>query len=103
MNSNILLVKPPFFTPWTPPLGISILKSFLAQHGYSVKCIDFNTDAKLWDTHHEYFRVLQSLENTSINDGYSQLWWILDAHMLAHVNGADTATCKQVLETVIPT
>lgn len=103
MNSNILLVKPPFFTPWTPPLGISILKSFLAQHGYSVKCIDFNTDAKLWDTHHEYFKMLQSLENTSINDGYSQLWWILNAHMLAHVNGADTATCKQVLETVIPT
>ena len=102
MSNKILLVKPPFFSPWTPPLGIAILKSFLERHGYSVKCFDYNADAVLWGTHHKYFSALQQLENVSINDGYSKLWWILNAHMLAHVNGADYAACSKLLETIIP-
>ncbi len=102
MNNKILLVKPPFFTPWTPPLGIALLKSFLGQHAYHVRCFDFNTDSELWGTHHAYFAALQQLENTSINDGYSKLWWILNAHMLAYVNGASPADCSRVLDSIIP-
>ena len=26
VSRNLLLVRPPYFTPWTPPLGIGILK-----------------------------------------------------------------------------
>jgi hypothetical protein len=99
---KILLVKPPYFTPWTPPLGISILKSYLEQNQYSVRCFDFNTDAELWGMHHKYFSTIQTLEDVSINDGYSKLWWILNSHMLAYANGADAEACARVLETVIP-
>lgn len=99
---KILLVKPPYFTPWTPPLGISILKSYLEQHQYSVRCFDFNTDAELWGMHHKYFSIIQTLEDVSINDGYSKLWWILNSHMLAYANGADADACARVLEAVIP-
>ena len=99
---RILLVKPPYFTPWTPPLGISILKSFLGQHGYAVRCFDFNTDPELWGMHHKYFATIQTLEDVSINDGYSKLWWILNAHMLAYANGADADACARVLEVVVP-
>src|SRR5262249_1298085 len=102
MNKSILLVKPPFFSPLTPPLGIAILKSFLWQHGFPVRCFDFNVDPELWGTHHKYFKVLQELEDVSINDGYSKLWWILNAHLLAYTNGADRATCARVLSTIIP-
>lgn len=101
-GGQILLFKPPYFTPWTPPLGISILKSFLRPHGYSVRCFDFNTDPELWGMHHKYFAAIQTLEDVSINDGYSKLWWILNAHMLAYANGADNEACARVLETVIP-
>ncbi|MCP4540463.1 MAG: radical SAM protein [Chloroflexi bacterium] len=103
MSNRILLIMPPFFTPWTPPLGIAVLKSFLEQHGYSVTCLDFNTDPGLWGTHHQYFAALQQLQDLSINDGYSKLWPILNAHMLAYANGADHATCSRILDLIAPT
>lgn len=99
---KVLLVKPPYFTPWTPPLGIAIIKSFLEQHGFPATCFDFNTDPDLWGMHHKYFAVLQTHEDVSINDGYSKLWWILNAHMLAYSNGADAASCAKVLRAIIP-
>jgi len=98
----VLLIKPPFFSPWTPPLGIGILKTYLEKHGHSVKCYDFNVDPELWGTHHKYFGLLQTMEDISIHDGYSKLWFIINAHMLAYVNGADQAACAKVLETIIP-
>ena len=101
-KGKILLVKPPYFTPWTPPLGIAILKSFMENHGYSVTCYDFNIDPELWGMHHKYFATLQTLEDVSTNDGYSKLWWILNAHMLACANGAEAATCARVLESITP-
>src|SRR6266540_42471 len=101
-KGKVLLIKPPYFTPWTPPLGIAILKTFLEQNGYSVKCLDFNIDPELWGMHHNYFSTIQTLEDVSVNDGYSKLWWILNAHMLAYTNGADASTCSRVLEMVIP-
>ncbi|CAG0930588.1 Anaerobic magnesium-protoporphyrin IX monomethyl ester cyclase [Thermoflexales bacterium] len=102
MNNKVLLIKPPFFTPWTPPLGIALLQSFLRQYAYDVRCLDLNTDSDLWGVHHEYFAALQHLEKVSINDGYSKLWWILNAHMLAYVNGASQSVCSKVLDSIIP-
>ncbi len=102
IKGDILLVKPPYFTPWTPPLGIAILKSYLTGHGYGVRCFDFNTDPELWGMHHKYFAALQSLESVSTNDGYSKLWWILNAHMLSCANGATLADCEEVLKIIIP-
>ncbi|MGB8509656.1 MAG: condensation domain-containing protein [Pyrinomonadaceae bacterium] len=100
---KVFLIKPPYFTPWTPPLGIAILKTYLQQHGYSAQCVDFNVDPELWGMHHKYFTILRSLEDVSINDGYSKLWWILNAHMLAYVNtGGDAVACAKVLATVVP-
>jgi len=101
-DGAILLVKPPYFSPWTPPLGISILKTFLEQQDYVVKCLDFNTDPDLWGMHHKYFSALQTLESVSINDGYSKLWWIVNAHMLAYANDASPADCGKVLERITP-
>jgi len=102
LDGKILLLKPPYFTPWTPPLGIAILKSFLQQQGYVVKCLDLNTDAELWGMHHKYFTAIQKLEGALINDGYSKLWWILNAHLLAYANGANRAEIEKALETIMP-
>jgi amino acid adenylation domain-containing protein/non-ribosomal peptide synthase protein (TIGR01720 family) len=99
---SILLVKAPYFTPWTPPLGIATLKSFLQQKGYTAQCIDYNIDPELWGMHHAYFAALQKLESVSINDGYSKLWWILNSHLIAYANGAERASCVRVVETIAP-
>ncbi len=101
MNDKIALIMPPFFSPWTPPLGISVLKSYLEQYGCQVKCYDFNTDATLWGTHHTYFAGLQRLE-ASLNTGYSKLWWVLNAHMLAYISNPDPTACSRVLSQIIP-
>lgn len=102
LKQNILLVKPPFFTPWTPPLGIAILKSYLEQNDYSVKCYDFNTEVKLWTTHHKYFTELQKAEGSTASDGYSKMWFILNAHFLAYLNGADRNQISRILEIITP-
>lgn len=101
-NARILLLKPPYFTPWTPPLGIAILKAFLGQHGYSVTCFDFNIDPDLWGMHHKYFSALQDYDRTILNDGYSKLWWVLNAHILAFVNRASRAEIAGMLDTILP-
>ncbi len=101
-DGAILLIKPPYFSPWTPPLGIGILKSFLERRGYRVRCLDFNTEPELWGMHHKYFGALQTLESVSTNDGYSKLWWILNAHMLAYANGAGPEDCAKVLRAITP-
>jgi radical SAM superfamily enzyme YgiQ (UPF0313 family) len=101
-SDGIFLAKPPFFTPWTPPLGIAVLKAFLEQRQFKVRCFDYNTDSVLWDTHHKYFATVQALEDISLNDGYTRLWWILNAHMLAYVNGANPGDCAMVLNRIIP-
>jgi len=101
MRNEILLVLPPFFTPLTPPLGISILKSYLEENGYSVTCFDFNTLAQQWNVHHQYFARLQALQSVSIQDGYSKLWHILNDHMLAHMNGTAAGDLMQLLPRII--
>lgn len=102
ITGKILLAKLPFFTPWTPPLGIALLKSFLQQGNHEVRCVDFNVDTILWGTQKMYFDVLTSSERLSANGGHSQLWSILNAHMLAFMNDPRAATCSRVLEAVIP-
>src|SRR4030095_11090023 len=92
----------PYFSPWTPPLGISNIKSYLNNNGYYVKCFDFNTDPELWGMHHAYFKVLLATDDKTDNDGYSKLWWILNAHMLAYANNGTPGACAKVLQTIIP-
>jgi radical SAM superfamily enzyme YgiQ (UPF0313 family) len=101
-RGEVLLVKTPYFTPLTPPLSLASLKAFLAPHGYRVTCVDYNADPDLWRMHHTYFTILQRLQSVSINDGYSKLWWILNAHMLARANGADAEQCRRILSTISP-
>jgi len=101
-QDNILLLLPPFYTPFTPPLGLSILKAYLEPLGYSVTCFDFNTVPRLWVMHHNYFEALRRLEGITAYHGYTNLWYVLQAHMLAHLNGTDEQGCAKLLSIVLP-
>ncbi len=101
-KAPVLLLKPPFFSPWTPPLGIAILKRYLAAHGHQATCFDYNTDSELWGLHHSYFGLLRQIGEQNAAEGYSKLWFILNAHLLAYVNGADQSVCGEVLQDVMP-
>jgi radical SAM superfamily enzyme YgiQ (UPF0313 family) len=101
-GSKILLLLPPFYTPYTPPLGISVLKSYLEQYGYQVKCLDFNVIPHIWVAHHKYFEILQKSEGLTPQHGYTNLWYILQAHMMAHLNGLDSQGCAQLLAKILP-
>src|ERR1700722_1073597 len=101
-GSRVLLIKPPFFTPWTPPLGMASLKAFIQKRGGEVTCVDLNVDSVLWNTHHEYFAALQGPAKETSCDGYSPLWWILNAHLLARLNGADRNKSLAVVQHICP-
>lgn len=101
-GSKILLLLPPFYTPYTPPLGISVLKAYIEQYGYQVKCFDFNTIPHIWVAHHRYFEVMQELEGLTPQHGYTNLWYILQAHMMAHLSGLGSMDCARVLSQVLP-
>ncbi len=96
---KILLLVPPFFTPFAPPLGASLLKSFLQKNGYIVKCIDLNVHPELWDAHHKYFELIDEVEGNQL-DGYSLYWYILNPHMLAYANGASVKECNYVVKSL---
>lgn len=101
-GSNILFLLPPFYTPYTPPLGISVMKAYIEQFGYKVKCFDFNVVPHIWVAHHKYFEILQHSKGLSQQHGYTNLWYILQAHMMGHLNGLDSQGCARLLEKVLP-
>src|SRR6185295_15154908 len=43
-ESDLLLIHPPAYGEFSPPLGIASLKGFLNAHGMSVKALDYNID-----------------------------------------------------------
>jgi hypothetical protein len=95
---NVCLIRPPYFTPWAPPLGIALLKSFLEKDEHLVTCFDFNVDSEVWACHLEYFTTLQAGDSGSAGEGFSKIWSIFNAHLLAYMRGASTQEmCRVVL------
>lgn len=81
----------PFGIPLIPPLGISCLKAFLKQHGYSrVKAVDVVMESGLKEEYDNYFETLrQALIGNKIIGGnyyYNLGHIVLTNHMMAHLN-----------------
>lgn len=52
-----LLLMPPFWDPYCPPLGIASLQAYLRHHGHDVAIFDFNTDAAIWRCQRRYMEM----------------------------------------------
>ncbi|MCK4258410.1 MAG: radical SAM protein [Halanaerobiales bacterium] len=94
--SKVLLIVPPFSTPFAPPLGVAVLKGFLQSKGHNVKCVNLNVNHKLWNMHHEYFHLIDQASERHLN-GYSLYWNIINPHLLAYVNDSSKEECLEIL------
>src|SRR5688572_32866655 len=84
---RVLLIRPPFFTPMSPPLGLGMLKSFVEQHGHQAACVDLNVDQVCWALLQRYFDALEQGDTAASSNGYSTFWPILNAHAHAALGG----------------
>jgi len=101
-SEKVLLIRPPFFSPMTPPLGLGMLKAHLEARGHEVACFDWNVDAEIWLKQREYFGEIETLDEAKIPDGDSKLWSVLNAHLLAYMAGNDATSCNRLLRLVTP-
>src|SRR6478735_6806481 len=57
---KIDLMLLPFWTPFIPPLGISILKSFLNRYGqFDITTHDLNAVPEFTQTHNDYMHLIK--------------------------------------------
>jgi radical SAM superfamily enzyme YgiQ (UPF0313 family) len=87
---KILLILLPFWDPQIPPLGISCLKSFIQQHGYTVKAVDMNTESEFRELYYDYYEIIKKYvpgnrRGNLFNTGNV----VLRNHMMAHLNYRD--------------
>lgn len=92
MNDNtkeekILLVLLPFWTPLSPPLGITCLKGFLKTHGYQVTAVDASAGDELRQFSNQYFTLLDRyIPDDKKGNFYSIANNVLRNHLMAHIN-----------------
>lgn len=86
-NSKILLMLMPFWSPLTPPLGISCLKSYLGKHGYNVKTVDVNIKTEVWAFHNRYLDLLKKyIPEAKQGNFYTAAHDVLMNHLMIHLN-----------------
>lgn len=108
-GEKIVLAVLPFGVPLIPPLGISCLKVFLQQHGFSnVKTIDVVVEPGFKDEYSEYFDILKQAfvgnENEEVNSGnyyYNIGHMVLTHHMMAHLKYNDEKKYIQLIKLLI--
>lgn len=86
-TKKILLGLMPFWSPLTPPLGISVLKSYLTQHGFDVTTYDFNAENELWGILNRYFEILQTvIPEEQRNNFYMVAYDVLSNQLMAFLH-----------------
>jgi hypothetical protein len=101
-QGKILLVLLPFWTPLTPPMGITCLKSFLQKYGCRVTAVDASAEKELKDYSDEYFNTLKEMipENKRGNF-YSVVHQALRNHMMAHINYNEKNRYLNLVKTLV--
>lgn len=84
---KILLILLPYWNPLIPPQGIAHLKHFLQNHGYIVKTVDANLEAKFKQLANQYFSTLKKwIPEYNRGNFYNIGNDVLREHMMAHIN-----------------
>lgn len=101
-NKKILLALLPFWTPMIPPQGIASLKVFLQKHGFRVKTIDANTDAKFRKHSTHYFYTLkQSIPGEKQGNFYNIGMDVLRDHMIAAITHTSEQKYREQIKDIV--
>lgn len=105
-NKKILLLLMPFWPPLIPPMGLSCLKSYLQQRGYSVKAVDVNVDEGFRCIYDDYFTVLdETIPSENRGNFYNIGIDVMQNHMTAHMqhnnSGTKTGCHLELLDQII--
>lgn len=84
---KILLSLMPFWSPLAPPLGISLLKSYLGRHGFDANIYDFNTEDELWQFLDQYLNIIgQSVPADKQSNFHMVGHDVLSNHLMAYLH-----------------
>ncbi len=102
IESRIMLVLLPFWTPLFPPLGISCLKSYLKQNGYHARTVDANTEASFWNLYYEYFSILRGyIPEEKRGNFYNIGHEVFRNQMMAYINKSDIKKYYELVKILV--
>ena len=92
----------PLWNPLIPPLGISCLKSYLQEHGYSVYTADANVHPELNRIISEYFEVLGGWIPKEDSGNFNNIAnTVLEKHLMVHRRQSDETKYLECMREVI--
>ncbi|MCU0288812.1 MAG: B12-binding domain-containing radical SAM protein [Acidobacteria bacterium] len=101
-KEKILLVLLPFWTPLSPPLGITCLKDFLRSRGFQSKAVDVSAEDELKQYSNQYFSTLnRHIPADKKGNFYSIVNNVLRNHMMAHINYEDVEKYLELVKILI--
>jgi hypothetical protein len=103
-REKILLASMPFWATLMPPLGISVLKSYLQQYGYDVTTRDLNTESQFKEPQEKYFRTLKGyVPDSSRGNFYNIGNDVIRNHMMAYLHRApgDEARYTRLVKSIV--
>src|SRR5262245_20728886 len=101
-SRRVMLCLLPFWSPLTPPLGISVLKGHLERRGHEVVLEDFNADASLWTSLSHYVELLRrSIPEQFHGNLFDYAYDIIHNHIMAHVHGRDDRRYHELVSVLV--
>jgi hypothetical protein len=99
---KILLAILPYWDPMIPPMGISTLKGFLQEHGYTVKTEDLIVKTECLDFYDSYFRTLGKYVPDEKKGNFNNIGHdVLQCHMMAYQDYRDEGEYRELVKTLI--
>ena len=89
-EEKILLALCPYWDPLIMPIGISSLKSFLRQNGYTVTTVDLNIEGWVKASYDRYFNALADFVPKGQRGNFFNIGKdVMRNHMMAHIHAQD--------------
>lgn len=101
-NEKILLALLPFWTPLIPPLGISLLKSYIQHFGFDVTTVDGNKSIELMGEYYKYNDLLKKfIPDKMKGNFYNIAQKVLSDHLMAYINRNDDNEYIKLIKIII--
>jgi hypothetical protein len=101
-DKKILLALLPFWTPLVPPTGLSCLKVFLQEYGFTVKTVDLSIEPTLKEFGNQYIETLkQQVPPGKRGNFYSIVNDVFRNQLMAHLNYTDETQYRELVKILV--